>query len=94
MGTFSFLTLARGPEFFYFISCYPASRGFSLAWLLAFTKSFAWLVYHVVDLFTPSEKRFSRFSWGEKTNQGWQVTYANDFVNAKIDAREKTLLAR
>ena len=23
---------------------YPASRGFYLAWLLAFTKSFAWLI--------------------------------------------------
>ena len=30
---------------------YPASRGFSLAWLLAFRKSFAWLVCRVVGLF-------------------------------------------
>ena len=35
---------------------YPASRGFSLAWLLAFTKSFACLVCRVVGLFTPREK--------------------------------------
>ena len=32
-------------------SDYPASRGFSLAWLLAFTKSFAWLVCSVVSFF-------------------------------------------
>ena len=30
----------------------PASSVFSLAWLLAFTKSFGWLVCHVVGLFT------------------------------------------
>ena len=32
---------------------YLACRGFSLAGLLAFTKSFAWLVCRVVGLFTP-----------------------------------------
>ena len=32
---------------------YPASRDFSLAWLLAFTKSMAWLVCRIVGLFTP-----------------------------------------
>ena len=32
------------------------ARGISLVWLLAFTKSFAWLVYRVVGLFTPREK--------------------------------------
>ena len=32
------------------------SRVFSLAWLLAFTKSFAWLVCCVVGLFTPRKK--------------------------------------
>ena len=32
---------------------YPARGGFSLAWLLAFTKSFAGLVCRVVGLFTP-----------------------------------------
>ena len=31
---------------------YPASSVFSLAWLLVFTKSFEWLVCHVVGLFT------------------------------------------
>ena len=35
---------------------YPTSRGFSLAWVLAFTKSFACLVCRVVGLFTPREK--------------------------------------
>ena len=36
---------------------YPASRGFSLTWLLPFTKSFACLVCRVVGfLFTPREK--------------------------------------
>ena len=35
------------------LNAYPASRGsVSLAWLLAFTKSFAWLVCRVVGLFT------------------------------------------
>ena len=32
---------------------YPASRGFSLAWLLVFTKSLGWLICGVVGLFTP-----------------------------------------
>ena len=31
-------------------ACYPASMGFFLAWLLAFTKSFASLVSRVVGL--------------------------------------------
>ena len=35
---------------------YPASRGLSLAWHLAFTKSFAWLVCRVVSLLTPCEQ--------------------------------------
>ena len=36
---------------------YPASRGFSLAWLLQFTKSFACLVCRVVGfVYTPREK--------------------------------------
>ena len=35
------------------LRCYPANRGFSLAWLLGFTKSFTWLVCHAVGLFTP-----------------------------------------
>ena len=39
------------------VSCYPVSRSFSLAWLLAFTKSFTWLVCHVVGLFTPCENK-------------------------------------
>ena len=36
---------------FPFYPLYAASRGFSLAWLLAFTKSFASLVSRVVGLF-------------------------------------------
>ena len=37
---------------------YPASRGFTLAWLLAFTKSFALLVSRIVGLFyTPPASR-------------------------------------
>ena len=35
---------------------YPATRGFSLAWLLAFTKSFASLVIHIVLFFCPGRK--------------------------------------
>ena len=35
---------------------YPASRAFSLAWLLVFTKSFVYLVCRIVGLFTPREK--------------------------------------
>ena len=35
---------------------YPASRSFSLAWLLAFTESFAWLVCRVVGLFAGAYK--------------------------------------
>ena len=48
---------------------YPASRVFSLAWLLAFTKSFGWLVCRVVGLFTckqTSARRVVKFychSW-------------------------------
>ena len=43
---------------------YPASRGFSLVWLLELTKSFASLVSRVVDLFyTP------QFLTGHKQNQ-------------------------
>ena len=37
---------------------YPASRGFSLTWLLAFKKSFASLVSRTVGLFyTPPARR-------------------------------------
>ena len=41
------------------LSKYPASRGFSLAWLLAFTKSFACLFCRVVGLFTPQDSRMT-----------------------------------
>ena len=39
--------IKNGQNYFYF----PANRGFSLVWLLAFSKSFAWLVCRVVSLF-------------------------------------------
>ena len=42
---------------------YPASRDFSLAWLLVLTKSFAWLVCCVVSLFTPREKPLQQAAW-------------------------------
>ena len=35
----------------------PASRGFSLAWRLAFTKSFAWLASGVVGLLYTTQLR-------------------------------------
>ena len=38
---------------------YPVSRGFSVAWLLAFMKSFACLGCCVVGLFTPCEKQIN-----------------------------------
>ena len=34
-----------------FVCLYPTNTGFSLAWFLAFTMSFASLVSHVVSLF-------------------------------------------
>ena len=66
---------------------YPTSRGFSVSWLLGFTKSFAWLVCRVVGLFTPREKRDVN-----KPNMR-QTSHANDFVNPKSHATEKPLLA-
>ena len=60
--------------------CYAASRRFSLAWLLAFTKSFVWLVCGVVGLFTPREKSLKQ-------------SHANDFVNANSHVRKKPSLA-
>ena len=46
------------------LNAYSASRGlFSLAWLLALTKSFMWLVSHVVGLFyMPLEKHKAQTS--------------------------------
>ena len=57
---------------------YPAVRGLSLAWLLAFTKSFAWLVCRIVGLFTPRERGQTNYA---------QTSQANDFVNTKSHAR-------
>ena len=63
---------------------YPASRGFSLACFLAFTKSLASLVSRVVGLVcTPQQKPTTR-----------QTSDTNDFINAKRHAKEKPLLAR
>ena len=62
------------------------SRGFSLAWLLVFTKSFACLVCHVVGLFTPHEKQ------GVNKPTTRQTRHANDFLEDKSHAREKPLL--
>ena len=55
---FSILVIMFSPHCYY-----PASRNFSLAWLLAFTKSFAWLVCCVVSLFTPREKPLQQAAW-------------------------------
>lgn len=59
---------------------YPASRRFSLPWILAFTKSFAWLCCR-------------GFSRGVNKPTTPQTSYTNDFVNAKSHTREKRLLA-
>ena len=64
---------------------YPANRGFFLASLLACTKSFASLVFHVVVLFTFS------YSNGKLTTRNTRD--ANDIVHAKRLARKKPLLA-
>ena len=66
----------------YPLSTYPASRGFSFAWLLAFKKSFAWLVCRVVVALWDVNKPTTRLT-----------RHANDFVNAKNHASEKPLLA-
>ena len=65
----------------YPLSTYPASRGFSLAWLLALTKSFAWLVCRVVVALWDVNKPTTRLT-----------SHANDFVNAKSHVREKPLV--
>ena len=46
----------------------------------------AWLVSHLSGLFTPREKCFLQ------TNYATDTSHANDFINAKSDAREKPLL--
>ena len=55
----------KASQMAYFL--FPASRSFSLAWLLVFTKSFAWLVSRVVGLFT-----------GRKQTNYAQTSQAND----------------
>ena len=57
----------------------PEQRFLRLIWLLAFTKSFAWLVCRVIGLFTPPSR---------------QTSHANDSVNAKSHGRKKPLLTR
>ena len=62
---------------------YSSSRGFSLAWLLALTKSFASLVIRISGLFyAPSNKQTNYVS-----------SHVNNFTNAKSHKREKPLLA-
>ena len=58
------------------ISTLAANRAFSLAWPLAFTRSFAWLVCRVVDVFTPLEKGENVSLGAYNTNQlrDWQAT--------------------
>ena len=50
----------------YFLSksAYPAGRGFTLTWLLAFTMSLAWLVCRVVGLSTSREKPLQQAACG------------------------------
>ena len=57
----------------------PASRGFWLAWLLAFSRSGS------------RGLSFRRRSVNKPTTQ--QIRHTNDFVNAKSRARGKPLLA-
>ena len=70
---------------------YPASRRFSLAWLLAFTKSFVWLVCGVHDSVYVPPRNGKRGVLTKSMAQ--QTSHANNFVNAKSSAREKLLLA-
>ena len=58
---------------------YPASRGFSLVWLLVFMKSFASIVSHVQGVYN------------KPTTQLTSDT--NNFINTQSHAREKPLLA-
>ena len=61
---------------------FPCEQRFlSSAWLLAFTKSFAWLIRRVVGLFTPVNYAIDR-----------QATRMITYTYAKSHAREKPLL--
>ena len=75
-----------------FLFIYPASRGFSLAWLSVFPKSFAWLVCRIVGLFTSREKPLQQTVSHVNKPTTWQSSQTNDFVTAKSHAREKPLL--
>ena len=81
--------LAKLPGFLFI---YPASRGFSLAWLSVFPKSFAWLVCRIVGLFTSREKPLQQTVSHVNKPTTRQTSHTNDFVNAKSHAREKPLL--
>ena len=65
----------------------PACRGFSLAWLLAFMKSFASLVSSIVGLF------YMCWESIKQTNYGTDKQHNNNFVNTKSCAGNKPLLA-
>ena len=67
----------------YPLSTYPASKSFSLAWLLALKQSFAWHVCRVVVALWDVNKPTTQLT-----------SYANDFVNSKSHAREKSGSAR
>ena len=82
-------TLRKLPGFLFI---YPASRGFSLAWLSVFPKSFAWLVCRIVGLFTSREKPLQQTVSHVNKPTTWQTSQTNDFVTAKSHAREKPLL--
>ena len=67
----------------YLLSTYPASRVFSLAWLLAFKKSFRGLsVVSVVAL------------WDVNKPTTRKTSHANDFVNAKSHVKERNLCSQ
>ena len=63
---------------------FPASSGFSLAWLLAFTKPFAWLVFRVVSWFTPwGVKKLSDHKSFTSTEYQRALEWLNKFHKAK-----------
>ena len=68
---------------------YPASSVFSLAWLLAFTKSFGWLVCHVVGLFTfkqTSARRVVKF-YCHMWKLMWSVCENNVWISSMWNSR-------
>ena len=67
-------------------TCYhPASRGFFLAWLLAFTRLYVLLFSHLVGLFMPRE------NCKDVNKPMWLTSHAHNFTNAKSHPRKKPL---